>query len=486
PCNGPVTVLGGANGAGLPDGSPVTINPDGSATAGPPVYKGVQPVPNPGNTGILIGQTLNGQLTGNYVYVPPGGTGSLPVTGSPGDGNQWGIMPMPDGTTITAPGGNQIENPDGTVNMQNGKPTFPLNGGLPIINSDNPAANNNLPPIIPDSPDWGAPGSTTAPPPVLTNGLPNIPPGYQVPNSSTGNSNPTGLPTSGAPASSNLNNGTFSQGINSIYTQDSLDTQAIVNAIKAADAANQAGHAGTSNAVNNANNTLKGMSNLLSQMASNNPATTNSSYNPDANTALANQATANGASQLQSLGDKFVIDPNSVGGVQSPFVITLPQGSWDLNPLNGGAQFSAVSTAAPWVRHLSQWAMTAWFLFWLVGEVNQAVRDATHLPQGTTVESNEPVEGSVTALIAAGVVFVAITVFIVFIGSLIVNSLVNTFLAHPFGGGGGAVVQSGIALLDAVFDIGLCVSLMAQRLALSFYLSKAYLICAGVVRFAVG
>ena len=107
------------------------------------------------------------------------------------------------------------------------------------------------------------------------------------------------------------------------------------------------------------------------------------------------------------------------------------------------------------------------------------------MPQGTTAETTLLV-GTASAWIAAGVVFAAITVFIAYIGSLVVNSVVATFLAHPFDSGGGQVVQSGIALLDSVFDIGLCVSLMAQRFALSFYLSKAYLICAGVVRFAVG
>src|SRR5208283_1153028 len=116
-----------------------------------PVTPGVQPVPNPGNAGILVGQTLNGQLTGNYVYVPAGGTGSLPVTGNPGDGNQWGIMAMPNGTSITSQGANgQTQNPDGTINITGGTPTFPAGGGSPfnLNNSDTPAG-NNLPPITP-------------------------------------------------------------------------------------------------------------------------------------------------------------------------------------------------------------------------------------------------------------------------------------------------------------------------------------------------
>jgi hypothetical protein len=456
---------------------------------------------------------LNGQPTGNVVYVPPGGTGSLPVTGgNPGDGNQWGIMPLPNGTTVSTQGGSgtQTQNPDGTINITGGTITLPPgNGtGFNFGNSDNPFGTNSLPPIIPDNPDWGTQGGTNYPAPSLTNGLPNLPPGYTVPNSNNGTNNPTGLPTTGAPATSNLNNGTFSQGVNSLYTQDSLDTQAIVNAIKAADQANQAGHAGTSNALNNANNTLKGISNhvanidnstqvltnqgnfitnALGQIVSNTTPNTNINYNGDTGTGKANDATAAGASQLQALGDKFSIDPGSVsGGSPGSYMISIPgQGSWDINPISGAGKFPAVATAAPWVRHLSQWAMTAWFLFWLVGEVNQAVRDATHLPQGTSAETTLGV-GTTTAWIAAAVVFVAVTTFITYIGSLILDSLVTAFIAHPFDSGGGEVVQSGIALLDSVFDIGLCVSLMAQRLALSFYLSKAYLICAGVVRFAVG
>ena len=504
-CGGVVTTLGGNS--GVVDGTPITINPDGTATAGTPVIKGVQPVPNTGNIGILVGQTLNGQLTGNYVYVPPGGVGSMPVTGSPGDGNQWGIMPMPDGTTVSTSGtGNQTQNPDGTINIQHGTPTFPLGSGLPIFSSDNPSAITNLPPIIPNPPDWGTPGFTNNPAPSLTNGLSNLPPGYNVPNSPIGTNNPTGLPTTGAASTNSLSNGTYSQGVNSLYAEESLDTQAIVNAIKAADRNNQTGQNGVSNTVNTGNNTLKGISNhvanidnstqvltnqgnaitnLLSQIASNATPNTNITFNGDTGTGKANSATANGASQLQALGDKFSVGIGAVGGNGGAFMITLPQGSWDINPISGAAKFPAVATSAPWVRRLSEWAMTGWFLFWLIGEINQAVRDATHLPQGTSAETTFGV-GTVTAWIAAGVVFIAITAFITYIGSLVVNSVVTTFLAHPFDSSGGQVVQSGIGLLDSVFDIGLCVSLMAQRFALSFYLSKAYLICAGVVRFAVG
>ncbi|HEX3797322.1 MAG TPA: hypothetical protein VH413_01370 [Verrucomicrobiae bacterium] len=514
PCSGPVSVLGGPLNSGLPDGSTVTINPDGSATSSPPVSNGSQPVPNPGSAPILVGQTLNGQLTGNYVSVPPGSTGSLPVQGSPGDGNNWGIMPMPPGTSITSPDPG-VPGPGGSINIGNGTPVFPPNSGIGYIPGGSGSSGGSIIPIIggggnsdypfpepiPDPPDWGSAPGAPAPAPVLTNGLPDIPPGYVVP------TNINGGGTIGFPSTpTNSLGSNVEAGFSALAQQDSLDSQAIVKAIQAMDSANQTGHAGVSNAINRGDNILTGMSNhlgnidnstqqltnqgnvtsnQLSQIISNTIPRTNGNYNPDDNTAAANGATAEGATMLQGLGDKFAIDPGTVGGSPGSFLFSVPgQGSWDINPLNGG-QFPAVALAAPWVRALSQWAMTAWFLFWLVGEINQVVRDATHLPQGTSAEG-APVFGSASALIATGVVFVALTVLVTYISSLVVNSVVATFIAHPFGSGGGSAVQAGISLLDAVFDIGLCVSLMAQRLALSFYLSKAYFICAGVVRFAVG
>jgi hypothetical protein len=469
-----------------------------------------QPVPNPSSQPIIVGQTHNGQLTGNYVVVPPGGTGQLPISsGDPGDGG-WGILPIPPGDSITFPtppvsnGSGGLNGSGGTWNPILGQPLPP---GSPVPppgggdgNTIGGGANSGS--IIPDPPNIGNPGDPNAPPPLLTNGLPNVPPGYSVPTNIDG-SGTINFPTS--PTNSTGSN--LQAGFSAVVKEDSLDSQAIIKAIQAADANNQNGQGGISNSIKIGNSILSGMSNhlanidnstqqltnqgnlmtnLLGQIASNTVPKTNGNYDPNANTDSANAATGAGASSLQGLGDKFALNSGSVGGSPGDYRIALPGvGSWNLDPLNNGAMFADVALAVPWVRTLSQWAMTAWFLFWLVGEVNQVVRDASHLPQGASAEGL-PIVGSVTALVAAGVVLIALTVLITYISSLILDSLVTTFLTHPFGSGGSSAVQSGISLLDAVFDIGLCLSLMAQRLALSFYLSKAYFICAGIVRFAVG
>jgi hypothetical protein len=69
--------------------------------------------------------------------------------------------------------------------------------------------------------------------------------------------------------------------------------------------------------------------------------------------------------------------------------------------------------------------------------------------------------------------------------SYVTSELVGSAMAHPLDGGN-SLVQTGIGLLNAVFDISTCLALIVQRLTIPWYLTKAYYICAGVVRYAVG
>lgn len=347
----------------------------------------------------------------------------------------------------------------------------------------------------PPPPAQGPPGEFP-PPPTGIGGLPPATGGptsgpvnpepppviYNPTNGPVQNTNAPPSPTNGpiaypSPPSNGDGSNTLT-GLNAIYTAVNKDDSDVVAAIRQLDV----------DVTNDADRNRFDITNALTNLALN----TNSLYGDGSK--YAGDAASNTAligSTLQGIGDGFGGMGTNVSGSAGAFTLSLPSigplighTSFDINPLSNSTMFPQVSTVAGWVFNLSRWALFLWFVYWLNGEVNTVARQAAELPQGHSSEAL-PIVGEVTAAVATTIVLAALTVLVIALVSYVTSGLVSGALAHPFNTGG-TIVQNGIYLLNSVFDISTCLALITQRLTIPWYLTKAYYVCAGVVRYAVG
>jgi len=365
-----------------------------------------------------------------------------------------------------------------------------INLGGPGYSSGNPGIGPGDNPIVPINSGTSVNGSNGG---GSNNTLDQQPPPPDTNYMSLTNNNTNGPINFGtnqyANPTNNANNGVVQAGDNALYAATTQGDKDIISAIQTLDYHNQQGHNGISNAVLGLNSNLNAINtNLTFQFSNLDSILTNVDTNISTNSimARADAASAAGQAALQSAGDSLgTITPPTIPDSGS-WMITVGSGAmaqtFDINPLSNSSLFPQVAGVTPWVRRLSEWAMTLWFVIWLVGEINSAIRTAFCAPQsmsGDALPVVAEIEGAVIGGIVVFALYVVLTAAIAYLSS----TLVSSYLAHPFDGSGPQAVQSGVAWLDAVFDISLCLSLSAQRVSIPFYLTKLVYRAVSVIRF---
>jgi len=91
-----------------------------------------------------------------------------------------------------------------------------------------------------------------------------------------------------------------------------------------------------------------------------------------------------------------------------------------------------------------------------------------------------------TALIAAGAITVAVSVFVVALlaflaGDFAISNLLGTVGVNPTSGLAGGVAW----MLDRCFPVGLMIAAVGARVAWNFYASSIFSVCTAAIRFIV-
>jgi len=175
-----------------------------------------------------------------------------------------------------------------------------------------------------------------------------------------------------------------------------------------------------------------------------------------------------------------------VAGDVSDFSIAFPASmggkTVDLSPWASG-RFSAIIT---WFRSATQWGLVATFVGWLSYSMYVLSKSMNQVQQA---KGNAVLGGTgaqATALIAAGLITVAILAGLVgvvafTVGDLSVTALINHFTANPV-----AEMPARAAwMLNEFFPIGTMLTLIAARVSFNILASKIYLAVGAVVRFIV-
>lgn len=209
----------------------------------------------------------------------------------------------------------------------------------------------------------------------------------------------------------------------------------------------------------------------------------------DANPTLATMQ-GEGATAGQAAGDSIptVAQPGlvSVSGAAPSFIITFPAvmggGVVDLNPFRSDRFGGVIS----WFRAATAWAVIVSFGLWASMQVKDWVKGVSVIRQATGNAVLGGTGGQATALVAAGIITVAVSVFLVALigwlgGDFAIPAILSRLFQNPTSG----LLSTSLWILDQCFPIATMIAALVARVSWNFYASSIFAVAMTVIRFVV-
>lgn len=202
--------------------------------------------------------------------------------------------------------------------------------------------------------------------------------------------------------------------------------------------------------------------------------------------------------QMQSTGSVAAEEaagliPSVAQPAPPPVITTTPDFTFTFPPIMGGASVDLNPFRADrfgplmaWFRSAVGWSVIALFGWWASAQVKDWVQGASRLPQARGNAVFGGTGAQATALIAAGIITVAVSVFLVGLAAWLVGDFaIPAVLAKMSQSPTAGLATQAAWMLDTCFPVGTIVAAAAARATWNFFAASIFAVAMTVIRFIV-